>query len=97
MPEAQPLAVAYIACSTQWQYAGMGARCGLRYEGCTALLREYLPGWQQDPAFADVDMAELMRGLQIIESATLGADAELRERKRPRDSDGAADEQRIGS
>ncbi|ARB07006.1 hypothetical protein [Microcystis phage MACPNOA1] len=89
--------MAYIACSTQWQYAGMGARCGLRYEGCTALLREYLPTWQQDPAFADVDMAELMRGLQIIEGATLGADAELRAKNRARDPSGPTEEQRIGS
>lgn len=73
--------VAYIACQTQWNYAGMGARCGLRYEGCSAVLANYLPEWRRDPAFEALDMAELMRGLQIIEAATLQADNEQRARR----------------
>lgn len=88
--------MAYIACNTQWQYAGMGARCGLRYEGCTALLREYLPGWQQDTAFAGVELADLMRGLQIIESATLEADAERRARAAASPPGDGEDGRRIG-
>lgn len=88
--------MAYIACNTQWQYAGMGARCGLRYEGCTALLREYLPGWQQDAAFAGVELADLMRGLQIIESATLEADAEQRAQRAAQSQGGGEDVARIG-
>lgn len=74
----------------------MGARCGLRYEGCTALLQAYLPAWQQDPAFEGVELADLMRGLQIVETATLAADAEQRTKRRAADQDGAADKQRIG-
>lgn len=88
--------MAYIACNTQWQYAGMGARCGLRYEGCTALLREYLPGWQQDAAFEGVELADLMRGLQIIESATLEADAEQRARRTDPANSGSGEGARIG-
>lgn len=85
---------AYIACNTQWQYAGMGARCGLRYEGCTAVLGAYLPGWQQDPAFEGLALPDLLRGLQLIESATLQADAERR--TKPAAPAGDPDKQRIG-
>lgn len=77
LAENEPIVRAYYACNTQWRTGAMG-RTGLDYAACviaTDAQRERL----QLPAFAD-----LLPGLQTIEHALLGADAELRERERER-------------
>jgi len=70
---------AFLACHTQWQYAGMGGRTGLRYEGCIALLDSYLPRWQVDdpPTWGALTVADLMEQVQVIEGAMLTADNEI--------------------
>lgn len=81
LPDAQPFVSAYAACATQWNYAGMGERSGLRYEGCMAVLTAYLPTWQADPAFAGLALDDLLSGVRIIERSLLDCDAEARAKR----------------
>lgn len=81
LPDAQPFVSAYAACATQWNYAGMGERSGLRYEGCMVPLTAYLPTWQADPEFAGLSVDDLLRGVQIIERSLLDCDAEARAKR----------------
>lgn len=72
------MAAAYLACSTQWFTGGLGTRTGLRYADCIAVLQQHLPRWQaRDPrTWGSLNVPELIEGLQVIEGAVLGADAE---------------------
>lgn len=73
-------------CATQWRAGGMGSRTGLDYTAVLRTLETYLPRWQREEraqgghAFEGLEVTDLMESIQIIEHATLCADAERRER-----------------
>ena len=70
----QRTVAAFVALRTQWQYAGMaGQRVGLLYAGVTAWLHEHI----RRPRIR----REVFTGLQIMEQAVLGYDAEQRQKE----------------
>lgn len=90
LPEAQPGVAVYLACcSTQWAYAGMGGRTGLRYDGCLPAMAQHLAEWQQRERAAgapglwcDLTLQSLLEDVQIIEGAILAVESERREQER---------------
>jgi len=83
---------AYLACSTQWSYAAMGGRTGLRYEGCIPIIAAHLAEWQRRERehgapgpWCDLTVQALMEDVQIIEAAILAAESERREQERQRE------------
>lgn len=74
--ENMPVVEAWCSVETQWQYAGMGAvMTGLNYAGVQAWLQIFIkPG----------ERASIMRGLQVMERAALGAMHELRQQEKER-------------
>jgi len=84
LPEAQPGYVAFQYCATQWRHAGMaGVRTGLDYTACIARIERALPRWLESggEVFAPHTVDSLMDDLQIMERATLQADADRRDRE----------------
>lgn len=70
----QRTVAAFVALRTQWHYAGLeGRRMGLQYVGVTAWLNEHIrrPRTRRD----------VFAGLQIMEKAVLGYDAEQRQKE----------------
>lgn len=53
---------AFLACSTQWVYAGMGGIVGLNYPGVKAVL---------DLTIKPKHRAEIFAGIQLMERAAL--------------------------
>lgn len=96
LPDALPFVQAYAAVATQWNYAGMGERAGLRYDSCIATLQTYLPSWQADPAFSGLGVDALLSGLQIIERTLLDCDAEARAKRTADKPNTTTAPQRIG-
>lgn len=68
-----PVVQAFLAVSTQWQYAGMaGQRMGLCYAGVNAWLDRFIHRRKR---------RALMHDLQVMERAVLAADQEQRDKK----------------
>lgn len=59
-PENVPAALLYLACDTQWRYAGMnGVPTGLDYEGVKAVMDlQAIPPEDRPRLFADVQVLE---------------------------------------
>ena len=64
---------AYMACRTQWNYAGMGVRVGLSYTGVAAALAAL------HPHAAPGRRRRLFQGISTIEHALLTAQREAYE------------------
>lgn len=68
-----PVVQAFLAVSTQWQYAGMpGQRVGFCYAGVSAWLDRFIHRRKR---------RALMHDLQVMERAVLAADQEKRDKK----------------
>ena len=68
-----PVVQAFLALSTQWQYAGMaGQRMGFCYAGVIAWLELFVHRRKR---------RAVMHGLQVMERAVLVADQEHRDKK----------------
>lgn len=66
---------AFIACRTQWQYAGMaGKPTGLCYAGTTAWIDRNIPRRRRRKVFSDI---------QVMEHACMVAFAELQAQENP--------------
>lgn len=78
LPDSVPPVVAYQLCQTQWRVGGMGGRIGLDYSGCQIALAAHRERYELPP---DSDVWE---GLQVIERATMNADAEVAAAERER-------------
>ena len=68
-----PVVQAFLALSTQWQYAGMaGQRMGFCYAGVNAWIDRFIHRRKR---------RALMHDLQVMERAVLAADQEQRDKK----------------
>ncbi|MDB5884243.1 MAG: hypothetical protein JWR74_414 [Polaromonas sp.] len=68
-----PAVDAFVSVRTQWQYAGMaGQRMGLNYAGVSAWLDRFVRPRRRRALMAD---------LQLMESAVLKADQDLRKKE----------------
>lgn len=74
--ENMPVVDAWSGVETQWLHAGLaGVMTGLNYAGVQAWLQIFIkPG----------ERASIMRGLQVMERAALGAMHELRQQEKER-------------
>lgn len=72
--------MAYRACDTQWR-VGVNGATGLDGAACVALLERMLPKWRKQDALDDVDMADVLEDLHVIELATLESWREQRDVK----------------
>lgn len=77
LPDAVPGALAYLTCSTQFQYAPSGIPTGLRYADCLAMLTaqaEQLGITDVPLALADLQHAERARVAAALELKARAAD-----------------------
>jgi hypothetical protein len=77
LPDAQPGALAYLTCATQFQYAPSGVPTGLRYADCLAMLTA------RAEALGITDIPQALADLQHAERARIGAAVEhMRQERR---------------
>lgn len=69
---AEPAALAFLWCRSQWQYAPSGLPTGLRYADCMVLLRARV----SELGLARADLPQLLAQLQVAEQAYVQANVE---------------------